>query len=93
MTNLKELADKTDESIHFEFGENSQGSYVNVSAPPDIADEFKVNKKQNMDFFRRLGELIAEADKEEHNEQYADRQVEGSLFDAIKNRKEGQDVA
>ena len=93
MNNLKELVDKTDESINFEFGENDEGRYVNASVPPDISSEFKAGKKQHMEFFARLGELIAEADQEEHNAQYADQQVEGSLFDAIKNRKESQDVA
>jgi hypothetical protein len=94
MADLKELADKTSDPIHFEFGENEKGQYVRTSVPSDVAGEFRADKKQNMEFFRRLGELIADADMEAHNEEYADRQVEGSLFEAIKDRKEGQqDVA
>ena len=91
--NLKELSEKTSEGISFEFREDSRGAYAYVQTPPDVSGEFKANRKKNMEFFRRLGELIAEADQEEHNEQYADQEVQGSLFDAIKNRKEGQNVA
>ena len=92
-TNLKELTHQTSEHVEFSFNEDSRGAHVRVDVPGDIKDEFKGRKKKNMEFFRRLGELIAEADQEEHNEKYQDQKVEGSLFDAIKNRKEGQDAA
>lgn len=93
MTTLRELAQKTNESIQFTCKEDSRGSYVQVDVPGDIKDEFKANKKENMDFFNRLSELIAEADQEEENEKYKEQAVKkGGLLNAIKDRKGGQNA-
>lgn len=87
-SNLKEIAQRSSEPIHFEFGNQNDGrAYVQVKVPPGVEADFKASKKANMEFFRQLGEIIAEADREEQNEKYRHQEVQGSLFDSIKERK------
>jgi predicted HTH transcriptional regulator len=88
-SNLKELTQQSNEPIHFEFGnqESDGRAYVEVRVSPGIEADFKRHRKENMEFFRKLGEVIAEADREEQNEKYRHKEVQGSLFESIKERK------
>lgn len=87
---MKSLADLSREAggIEFAFEDESRPA-VRVHVPAgEQAEEFRENENHFMEFFRRLGEIVLEADVEEQNERYKDEEVEGeSTLEAIKRRQ------
>lgn len=90
-SNLKEIVQQGSEPLCFELGNDDGGqAYVKVYVSPESEVEFKQSEKANMEFFRQLGEILAEADRAEQNEKYKHTEIQGSLFDSIQQRRGGR---
>jgi len=90
MKTIKELALEAEPygGLSFEVGEERQRPMVKVHVPGALANKF--NPKKHFEFFEKLAEILFDENQEMQDERYAGAQVQGSLFDAIKNRKEAQ---
>lgn len=90
MKTIKELALEAEPygGLCFEIGEEKQRPMVKVHVPGALGNKF--NKKKHFEFFEKLAEILFDENQEMQDERYAGTQVQGSLFDAIKNRKEAQ---